>query len=367
MGEDMRGYGAKQKNKKISEQELAQWNRVVLNPMLDIFGWSLLAELLLVIIWQRSEGMTRWGYFVNFRLPLLAEALVVILCMWVFLRRIAQRLNATAVAIVTIVFLNLYMGIYLCRFLNQPYMVVLVLFPIIIVPIYKRKELVYIQAVISFVMLMWMEIAYMPIVQEGQTESRAEKVISLVMLFYTLVRFELEIMITTNMLGEQSYIDSLTRLLNHEAFYEELDECMRKYTVDQVPFSLIIIDIDNFKKVNDTYGHAFGDEVIKRIAEIIHENKGTHGIGARYGGEEFAIILPGEVLNAAILQAERIRRAFENTKFQTEEGAEHYFSISLGVAEYDREYRTASEFFDKADKALYEAKGNGKNRVCCTR
>lgn len=148
---------------------------------------------------------------------------------------------------------------------------------------------------------------------------------------------------------------------------QELAERMRGYAVEKVPFSLIVIDIDNFKKVNDTYGHAFGDEVIKRIAKIIRDNKGTHGIGARYGGEEFAIILPGEMLNAAILQAERIRRAFEKTKFQTEEGAELCFSISLGVAVYDRECQTASEFFEKADKALYEAKGTGKNRVCCSR
>lgn len=363
----MRGYASNQKNKKISEQELAEWKRVVLNPMFDIYGWSLLAELILIIIYRQPGGMTRWEYFVNFRLPLLAEALLAILCMLVFLRGIAQRLNVTAVAIVTIVFLNLYMGIYLCRFLNQPYMIVLVLLPIIVVPIYKRKELVYIQVVISFVMLMWMEFAYMPIARESQTESRVEKIISLVLLFYTLVRFELEIMITTNMLGEQSSIDSLTRLLNHEAFYEVLDECMRKYAVEHEPFSLIVIDIDNFKKVNDTYGHAFGDEVIKRIAEIIRDNKGTRGIGARYGGEEFAIILPGKTLHDAVIQAEGIRRTFEKTVFQTEDGMEHSFSISLGVAEHDREYRTASEFFDKADKALYEAKGNGKNRVCCSR
>lgn len=358
---------AKWKNKNISENELLEWKRVVLNPLFDIYGWLVVAEVLLFFVCPPPEGMTRLRYFAEQRILPLAAAFLVILCMNVFLRKIAQRMKVTAVAVVTMVLLNLFMEVYLYRFRQQPFMIAVVLFPIVIAPIYKRKELVYVQAAISFAMLIGMEFAYQPMGREESAGNSVERVISLVLLFYILIRFELEIMITTNMLGLQSSVDSLTRLLNHEAFYAELEGKMRKFAEDRVPFSLIIIDIDNFKKINDTYGHAFGDEVIRRIAEIIRDNKGLHGICARYGGEEFALILPKEELNDAIIQAERIRREFEKAEFCTEEGVRNHFSISLGVAEYNREYPTASAFFEMADKALYEAKGTGKNRVCCNR
>lgn len=358
---------AKWKNKNINEYELAEWKRVVLNPLFDIYGWLVVAEVLLFVACPPPKGMTRLGYFAEYRIAPLAAAFLIILCMNVFLRKIAQRLKVTAVAVVTMVLLNLLMEVYLYRFQKQPFMIAILLFPIVIAPIYKRKELVYLQAAISFVMLVCMEFVYMSAGQKEQTGNNAERVVSLVLLFYVLIRFELEIMITTNMLDQQSSVDSLTRLLNHEAFYAALEEKMREFAEERVPFSLIILDIDNFKKINDTYGHAFGDEVIRRLSEIIRDNKGLHGICARYGGEEFALILPKEELNGAIIQAERIRREFEKAEFCVEEGEGQHFSISLGVAEYNREYPTASAFFELADKALYEAKGTGKNRVCCNK
>lgn len=357
----------KGKRKTISEYELGEWRRVVLKPLFDIFKWSVLAEVVLFLLSPPGKGMTRLGYFVDHKMMPLLVALLIILCMNLFLGKIAQRLNAVTVAVVTMVLLNFYTGIYEYRFMSQPFMIAIVLFPIVIAPIYKRKELVYLQAAISLIMLIWMEIIYEPVIWESQWGYYVEKVVCVALLFYTLIRFEREIMVMTNLLGAQNSIDSLTRLLNHEAFYAELDERMREFVEEQEPFSLIIVDIDNFKKVNDTYGHAFGDEVIRRIAEIIRYHKGSQGICARYGGEEFAVILPHKGLNDAILQAERIRREFEKEEFETEEGQIHHFSISLGVAEYNRQYPTASAFFEMADKALYEAKGTGKNRVCCSR
>lgn len=364
---DMLGNLTKWKSKTITEYELAEWRRVVLKPLFGIFKWLVVAEPVIFLLCPPAGGMTRLEYFLEYRILPLAAALVVILCMKLFLKKIAQHLDVTAVAIVTMTFLNVYMGIFQYLYRNQPFMIVIVLFPIVIAPIYKKKELIYLQAAISLLMLIWAEFICQPIGQQRQSGIAVEKLISIALIFYTMIRFEKEIMITTNMLGEQSSIDSLTRLLNHEAFYAELDERMKEFAQEKEPFSLIIIDIDNFKKVNDTYGHAFGDEVLRRIAEIIKYNKGSRSVCARYGGEEFAIILPNKELNDAILQAERIRREFEKEEFQTKEGAKHHFSVSLGVAEYNREYPTASAFFEMADKALYEAKGTGKNRVCCSR
>ena len=124
-------------------------------------------------------------------------------------------------------------------------------------------------------------------------------------------------------------------------------------------FSIIIADIDNFKKVNDTYGHAFGDDVIKTVGEIFVKHSPKGAFCARYGGEEFAMILPNAV---PTVTAEAIRSAFENHSFETPEGKCN-FTISLGAAIYDKVYLNSSAFFEEADNALYFAKKNGKNRV----
>ena len=117
---------------------------------------------------------------------------------------------------------------------------------------------------------------------------------------------------------------------------------MKRYEEKKETFSVMIADIDNFKKVNDTYGHAFGDEVIRQVVVAFAEGHGNNDFSARYGGEEFAMILP-------------------------KRGREKHFTLSIGVAEYTKTYENASTFFEQADKALYEAKRSGKNRVCCAK
>lgn len=112
-------------------------------------------------------------------------------------------------------------------------------------------------------------------------------------------------------------------------------------------------------RVNDTFGHAFGDEVIKCVSTIFEKNCPADAICARYGGEEFAMILPGSTPKTT---AEHIRLDFSSHLFDTPMG-EKSFTISLGTAVYDRSYAGATPFFEKADQALYEAKRSGKNRV----
>ena len=161
---------------------------------------------------------------------------------------------------------------------------------------------------------------------------------------------------------ERSKRDSLTKLYNHESFYEELEYYQRRYEENRERFSLAVIDIDNFKNVNDTYGHAFGDVVLKEVADICARHKGAAGFCARYGGEEFAIIFKGAGVGQAEEMAEQIRQEFEQKMFTTPQG-ERSFSVSIGVAEYDRAYPGASAFFEVADAALYCAKREGKNQV----
>lgn len=174
----------------------------------------------------------------------------------------------------------------------------------------------------------------------------------------------------TMLLGDATRMDAATGLYNHECFYEELEKRMEAFA--QIPekeredacFCLLIADIDNFKKVNDTYGHAFGDEVLLGLANIFKNYCGSKDFAARYGGEEFVLIVGGCHKRDALTRANTIRRRFEDTVFTDASGEEHQFTVSLGVAEYDKPWNTASKFFDQADQALYQAKNTGKNRVC---
>lgn len=166
----------------------------------------------------------------------------------------------------------------------------------------------------------------------------------------------------TQMLDVQTTIDSLTRLHNHEAFYEELDSKLASYGAGE-PLSILIADIDNFKKVNDTFGHAYGDKVLKVLASIFTEEESRKCFVSRYGGEEFAMIMD---LNQsdALTKAQTIRKRFEQQMIPTDSGIENSFTVSIGVAVYQPEFKTSSQFFEKADEALYKAKAGGKNRVC---
>lgn len=174
----------------------------------------------------------------------------------------------------------------------------------------------------------------------------------------------------TMVLGDATRMDAATGLYNHESFYEELE--MRMVAFGQTPgkdlddaiFCLMIADIDNFKKVNDTYGHAFGDEVLIGLSDIFKRYCGGKDFAARYGGEEFVLIVGNCQKRDALTRANTIRRKFEDTVFTDATGEEHRFTISIGVAQYDRPWETASMFFDQADQALYQAKNTGKNRVC---
>ena len=130
-----------------------------------------------------------------------------------------------------------------------------------------------------------------------------------------------------------------------------------------------MLDFDFFKKVNDTHGHAAGDEVLRKIASIIKEHLRESDIPARYGGEEFAILLPYTHIEEAKIVGESLRKAVEATPVticqETVDEKEINITISMGIAEFNRN-ETGEALFERADKALYEAKKNGRNQVQTT-
>ncbi len=168
---------------------------------------------------------------------------------------------------------------------------------------------------------------------------------------------------------ELARVDELTTVFNRRQTMEQLALEMERSRRYKRPLSLAMCDIDHFKKVNDTYGHLAGDQVLQGVAKLIRGISRDVDIVGRYGGEEFMVLLPETDLDAAIVYAERVRKTVEKWGTGRKElNPGHSVSISIGVASYVAEMDTAGEnFIDKADKALYAAKERGRNRVCVYR
>lgn len=161
-------------------------------------------------------------------------------------------------------------------------------------------------------------------------------------------------------------LDALTNLNNRRQFETRLGQEISITKRQGNPLCAMMIDIDFFKKVNDTYGHAAGDEVLRAVAQIIKQTLRESDIPARYGGEEFAILLPFTHLDEAKIVGERLRKAVENAKItinqENEDEKVINVTISVGIAEFDN-IESGEILFERADKALYEAKSNGRNQV----
>lgn len=155
-----------------------------------------------------------------------------------------------------------------------------------------------------------------------------------------------------------SVTDSLTSLYNRRFQIEVLINSMNKFERYGYPFSVLIIDIDDFKKVNDTYGHQIGDEVLKAVAKSLTNNLRSTDIASRWGGEEFLVLLQNTDLDSAIGVAERIRRDIERLKILNVSRV----TVSIGVASY-RKGESIESLITRADDAMYEAKASGKNNV----
>ncbi|MHB8961846.1 MAG: GGDEF domain-containing response regulator [Saccharofermentanales bacterium] len=167
-------------------------------------------------------------------------------------------------------------------------------------------------------------------------------------------------------LEDISYLDGLTGIPNRRKFNEYLNYTCSFATIESVPVSVILIDIDNFKAFNDYYGHQEGDSCLTLIAQALSEEiKNKTDLAARFGGEEFAFILPNKTLETALEFAERLRQGVERLRIpHAHSTASDVVSISLGVtSQIPHESCTCADLVKKADEALYRSKQNGRNRV----
>lgn len=160
---------------------------------------------------------------------------------------------------------------------------------------------------------------------------------------------------------KSAFIDSLTGVKNRTAFDSNFSREIEYNHRKESDLSLIVLDIDLFKRVNDNYGHIIGDDVLKQVAQNIEETIRSSDALYRYGGEEFAIILNGTDMSGATLLAERIRKNVASMKL-TSLDKDDQVTLSLGVATLNPQ-EDSSNLFERADAALYEAKDSGRNRV----
>lgn len=167
--------------------------------------------------------------------------------------------------------------------------------------------------------------------------------------------------------------DELTGLLTSKSFFSELRREAARAQAEEMPFCVLMMDIDHFKEVNDTYGHLVGSETLEDVGMVIRKSLRAGDVGARFGGEEFAAFLLDADYSQGMTAAERVRAAIEKHDFPAvrREGAEpiktHHITISIGVASYPDDGRDPIQLVEMADSALYRAKRNGRNQVCTYR
>jgi len=165
-------------------------------------------------------------------------------------------------------------------------------------------------------------------------------------------------------LKEMSIRDSLTGLYNNREFHQRLKSEISRSKRSGRPFSFLMMDIDYFKKVNDSFGHPAGDEVLRMISALVKERIRKVDQFARYGGEEFTLILPETPLSGAITIAENLRKSIAATEIYLGANKTAKITMSFGVAEFPTDAGTEKKIISAADKALYKAKETGRNRVC---
>ncbi|MEK6527481.1 MAG: sensor domain-containing diguanylate cyclase, partial [Nitrospirota bacterium] len=161
-----------------------------------------------------------------------------------------------------------------------------------------------------------------------------------------------------------SRIDGLTGLYNRQYLDKHLEEEIKRAKRYGNPLSVMMFDIDNFKKINDAHGHVIGDRVLQISAEVIRKTLRDTDIAGRFGGDEFLLILVQTNINVGKQVAERISSNIEKSRVHLKKNSFIRFSISTGICQYNNKIKNIGELISKTDKAMYMAKSSGHNQVC---
>jgi diguanylate cyclase (GGDEF)-like protein len=173
------------------------------------------------------------------------------------------------------------------------------------------------------------------------------------------IKLHLNLKYHKDQLKELAMRDGLTSLYNHSTIYKFLESEINKANRHDYSFSIVMVDIDHFKLINDQFGHSMGDKVLKKVSSLLFESTRKEDLIGRYGGEEFLIILPHIGQNNAVTVAEKIRTTIEGTIW---EKSDIKVTISGGVYEFHKN-DSSEKMIDKADQYLYKAKNSGRNKI----
>ena len=240
--------------------------------------------------------------------------------------------------------------------------------PLLCSDIFKHQELVEVfegiptRALFAFPIVVAGEVAGALMVTSPNSQVLPESDLQIMNSITTQAGVALQNIASLNEVKQQADTDGLTGLYNRRYFNEKLEELVNRAKEEGSSLSLIMIDIDNFKKYNDTYGHPAGDQLLKTVATVIGDTVREGDIVTRYGGEEFAVILKRSGREKALQIAERIRIAVANIPMG---GIKSPVSVSLGVGTIPEHAADRTGLIEFADQSLYYSKQTGKNRVSC--
>lgn len=358
----MRGMYHMGNGRWLGEEKWRERSRSIWTMAWKVWFVALVAELFLFFFFKPTAECGRGYYFWLFIVRPSGAQLLVLLGYYLAITRRWKSYSERGLALGAVILFTLLAGIITSVHTSVGLIPITLLLPMLLTPLYKDRLMTVVQAVLLTAVYI---LDYYYFIPNSPYMPRTNALIEIGIFVATIVGVLVALRLVDDAAlkdEERSRRDSLTHLYNHESFYEELKYRQRRFDEYAERFSVAVMDIDDFKRVNDTYGHAFGDGVIREIALACEEYAGKDGFCARYGGEEFAVIFPEMGIEEAVAAAEQIRRRFAGKVFRTGDG-EKSFSVSIGVAEYDRAYPSASAFFEKVDEALYRAKREGKNMV----
>jgi diguanylate cyclase (GGDEF)-like protein len=352
-----------------STASIQKWNQKILHAFWKASLITTLGEILSFFTSHNRENS--FDYITQFIVvPSLVRLLLIAFAF--LLNRIMKRGNDYMIMILS----SLFCYNVISTHSSIDYIMMMNVLPLLISMFYfKKAHAVFacFSGIFTFYLLLWFtpelnerasltEYCIMPVILIGATMTcitimeRAHEMMSLLK---SATEAKQELLISNILMDKASRTDALTNLYNHKVFHEYLDIVLEQKSPAE-SLQLALIDIDNFKMVNDTFGHWVGDLILKRVAGTISDIVTPEDIAARYGGEEFAIILNGKTLVESYLTLEQIRSsiaAIIHTELD-DKGV----TVSIGLQDY-RHGMTKEELFKGADSLLYQAKRSGKNRT----
>ncbi len=349
---------------------LTKWNRLLLKAMTVGLVCFFVFAVVLYLLYDPGVPFDRALYVRQFIIIPTVTQIVIVSVFGICVAFLEKHISDWIMTAILSVCVTSYLGVMVSIHNSVPEMSILLIYPIFGATIYNSRRIMIMQTIITMLVYCVIKVFIIPRVTlyTPINTNRTYIIIFVgltlgaVIISFLLRSVSTEIVRKSMKEKERLEIeircDQMTGLFNHRTFYELLNEKIASHD-GRHKFSLIVLDIDNFKKVNDRFGHASGDKVILKAVDIIRENIRSSDSAFRYGGEEFAVIIDGAGEETAAKIAGRIVTSFYERKNESIFSGEK-FSISAGVAQYS--HGTAEEFFECADSALYYAKKHGKNQ-----